>query len=213
MRDIVLTAFVLGSLPFILRRPQLGIVMYVWLSVMNPHRLAWSFAQELNFAAIVALTTLAGAIFSKDVRPPPMNALTIAFIAFVGWTGITTLFALHPEEARAQWQTLMKTFLMAFLIPMLLHKKDDLHLLIWTLALSIAYYGTKGGIWTLVTGGVARVYGPAGSYIEDNNAIAAAVVMVIPLLRYLHLASRQWYVRWALIAMMVSCAVAVLGTY
>ena len=213
MRDIVLTAFVLGSLPFILRRPQLGIVMYVWLSVMNPHRLAWSFAQELNFAAIVALTTLAGAIFSKEVRPPPMNALTIAFIAFVGWTGVTTLFALHPEEALAQWQTLMKTFLMAFLIPMLLHKKEDLHLLVWTLALSIAYYGTKGGIWTLVTGSVARVYGPAGSYIEDNNAIAAAVVMVIPLLRYLHLASRQRYVRWALIAMMVSCAVAVLGTY
>ena len=213
MRDIVLTAFVLGSLPFILRRPQLGVVMYVWLSVMNPHRLTWSFAQELNFAAIVALTTLAGALFSKDVKPPPTNALTIAFIAFVGWTGLTTLFAMHPEEALPQWQTLMKTALMASLIPMLLHKKEDLHLLVWTLALSIAYYGTKGGIWTLVTGGVARVYGPAGSYIEDNNAIAAAVVMVIPLLRYLHLASRQWYVRWALIGMMVFCAVAVLGTY
>ena len=72
MRDVALTVFILGALPFILRRPQLGVLMYVWISVMNPHRLTWGFAQSFNFAYIVAIVTLAGMVFSKDVKPPPL---------------------------------------------------------------------------------------------------------------------------------------------
>ena len=58
MRDIVLTGLILGALPFILKRPQLGVMMYVWISVMNPHRYTWSFAYDFNFAMIVAIVTL-----------------------------------------------------------------------------------------------------------------------------------------------------------
>ena len=213
MRDIVLTAFILGSLPFILRRPQLGVLMYVWISVMNPHRLTWGFAQDFKFAYIVAIATLAGMLFSKDVKQPPMNALTITPVLFAGWTGVTTLFALYPQPSYEMWQVLLKTILMALLIPMLFHRKEDLRLLVWVLVFSIAYYGTKGGIWTLVTGGEARVYGPLKSYIADNNAIATGIVIIIPLMWYLQHTSPHKYVRWGLVAMMVFCGVAVLGTY
>jgi putative inorganic carbon (HCO3(-)) transporter len=213
VRDLALTAFILGSLPFILRRPQLGVLMYVWISVMNPHRLTWSFAAEFQFAAIVAVTTLIGLLFSKELKWPPVNALTIVLVSFAGWTGVTTIFALYPEPSYEMWKTLVKTQLMALLIPMLFHKKEDLRLLLWVLVLSIAYYGTKGGIWTLATGGAERVWGPAGSYVAGNNEVAVAIVMMIPLMWYLRLTSPHKYVRAALIAMMVFCAVAVLGTY
>ena len=82
MRDIILTGLVLGALPFVLRRPQLGVMMYVWISVMNPHRYTWSFAYDFNFAMIVAVVTLAGALFSKDLKRPPMNALMVALALF-----------------------------------------------------------------------------------------------------------------------------------
>lgn len=213
MRDIVLTAFILGSLPFILLRPQLGVVMYVWISVMNPHQLTYSFARDFNFAAIVAIATLAGTLFSKDVKPPPINALTVMLVLFAGWTGVTTLFAFYPEISYQKWQTLLKTVLIAFLIPMLFHKKEDLRLLVWVLVFSIAYYGTKGGIWTLVTGGANRVHGPPRSYIADNNDIAVAIVMIFPLMWYLQHTSPHKHVRWGLVGMMLFCAVAVLGTY
>jgi putative inorganic carbon (hco3(-)) transporter len=213
LRDIALTAFILGSIPFILRRPQLGVLMYVWISVMNPHRLTWSFAAQLNFAAIVAVATLAAAVFSKDLKRPPFGGLTLALVLLAAWTGLTTWFALYPDTSYARWETLLKTMLMALLIPMLFHKKEDLRLLVWVLVLSIGYYGTKGGVWTLATGGVARVYGPSGSYIEDNNAIAIAIVMMIPLMRYLQLTSPHKWVRWGLVAAMVLCGAAVLGTY
>jgi probable O-glycosylation ligase (exosortase A-associated) len=152
-------------------------------------------------------------LFSKNVKPPPITALTVTLVLFAGWTGVTTLFALYPEPSYARWEGLLKTILFAFLIPMLFHRKEDLRLLVWVLVISIAYYGTKGGIWTLVSGGANRVHGPPRSYIADNNDIAVAIVMIIPLMWYLQRTSPHKSVRWGLFTMALFCAVAVLGTY
>ena len=213
MRDILITVIVFGSLPFILRRPQVGVMMWVWLSVMNPHRLTWGFAYNFNFAAVVAIVTLTSALMSKDLKGPSLNLPTLALIAFAGWISVTTVYALHPEDAFDIYKTVMKTLLMSLLIPTLFHKKEDVRWLLWVIILSIAYYGTKGGVFTLVTGGINRVYGPDGSYVADNNAIAVAIVMVVPLLRYLQVTARNRRVGLLLGLMMLLCCVAVLGTY
>jgi putative inorganic carbon (hco3(-)) transporter len=213
LRDVVLVAIVFGSIPFILRRPHIGVLVYVWLSVMNPHRLTWSFAYGYQFAFIIAVVTLLAVLLSRDVRTPPVNGLTIALLLFFAWTGVTTIFAFYPADSYERWIALTKTIVMSALIPMLFHTREHLRHLIWVIVLSIAYYGTKGGAWVLITGGVNRVWGPLGSYIEDNNAIAAAIVMMIPLMRYLQLTTSRPYVRWGLTGMMLLCAVAVLGTH
>jgi probable O-glycosylation ligase (exosortase A-associated) len=81
------------------------------------------------------------------------------------------------------------------------------------IVISLAYYGVKGGVFVLLTGGAFRVWGPAGSYIEDNNALAVGLVIIVPMLRYLQLTSPYRSVRWMLLAMMLLCAVAVFGSY
>src|SRR5689334_14436121 len=158
--------------------------MFVWLSVMNPHRLTWGFSYDFNFAAIVALTTIVSALMSKDLRRPPLTLPMMALVLFMIWIGVTTLFALHASESFEIWKGLMKTLVMSLLITMLFHRKDELRLLVGVIALSIAFYGVKGGIFVLTSGAGDRVWGPPGSYIEDNNAVAVALVMCIPLLRY-----------------------------
>ena len=213
MRDILLTALVLGSLPFILKRPQLGVAMYIWISVMNPHRLTWDFAYSFNFAAIVAATTLLGTMFSKDLKRPDINGLSVALFLFVAWTGITTIFALYPQASYERWTALMKTQIMVFLIPMLFHRKEDLRVLVWVIVVSVGFYGAKGGLWTLLAGGDARVYGPPDSLIGDNTSIAVGIIMVIPLMYYLQMTTSYKTVRWTLIVAMLLCGVAALGTY
>ena len=213
MRDIAVTAFILASLPFILRRPQLGVVMYVWISVMNPHRLTWGFAYDWPFALVVAVATLVGVMLSREAKWPQMNSLLLALMLFIAWMGVTTVAALNPDEAYARWSDVMKTQLMALLVPVLFHRKEDVRLLVWVIALSIGYYGAKGGIFTVVTGAESRVYGPMNSYIADNNAIGLGIVMTIPLLYYLYVTTTLRPVRWLLVAMMLLCSVGVLGSY
>jgi len=213
MRDVAVTLIIFGSLPFILWRPQIGVMMWVWLSVMNPHRLTWGFAYDFNFAAIIAITTLTSALMSKEVKRPPLNLMTVALFSFAAWISVTTAFALHPEEAFFTYKTVMKTLLMSMLIPILFHTKEDVRKLLWVVVLSIAYYGAKGGAFTLLTGGANRVYGPEGSYVADNNAIAVAIVVIVPLLRYLQITTPQRPLRWLLGGTILLCCIAVLGTY
>lgn len=212
LRDIFLFTVVLGSIPFILRRPYLGVLMYVWLSVMSPHRLTWGLAYDFPFVITIAIVTLIGAVASRDIKPPPLDALLVVLLLFVFWTSLSTAFAIESDDSFERWKTLMKTQLFVFLIPMLIHTKEQVRQLIWVLVLSVAFYGTKGGVFTLLTGGSFRVWGPPGSYIEDNNALAVATIMMIPLMRYLQLTSPFKHVRWGLTAMMLLCAISALGS-
>ena len=68
MRDILVTAIVFGVLPFIFKRPWIGILLWCWLGYMNPHRQAWGFAYDFPFAFITAIVTIAAFLFSKEKK-------------------------------------------------------------------------------------------------------------------------------------------------
>lgn len=213
MRDILVTLIIFGALPFILKRPYIGVLVWVWLSVMNPHTQGWGFATEFPFAAIVAAVTLVGLIFSKDPKNLPFTPVVLVFIAFVFWMNVTTVFALYPDLVFEQWNKVMKIMLMTFVTLMLIKTKQHIQLLVGIIVFSIAYFGVKGGIFTLVGGGEHRVWGPGNSFIAGNNEIALALIIIIPLLHYLQVITKNRLAQLSLVVAMLLCAVASLGSY
>src|SRR6267142_6492886 len=121
MRDIALAAFLFGSLPFVLRWPTFGVFLWVWISVMNPHRLAYGFAYDFAFAQLIAITTLIGLIFSRQPKHLPVTPVTAVLFAMVVWMNVTTLFALDATAAIPTWERVMKIQLMIFVTLALLH--------------------------------------------------------------------------------------------
>jgi probable O-glycosylation ligase (exosortase A-associated) len=213
MRDLLITLVVIGALPFILKRPYIGALMWVWISVMNPHRLAWGFAYNFPFALIIALTTLAGIFISKDRKHFPVTAATICLIFFIFWMNIASLFAINFDQIYREWSTVMKVLLMTLVALTVLHTRQHIRMLIWVLVISLGFYGIKGGIFTLLGGGENRVWGPDGSFIEENNSLALAVLMTIPLMRYLQLTEQNRWVRRTMVIAMLICAASALGSY
>jgi len=213
LRDIILTAIVFGSIPFILRQPYIGVLMWTWLSVMNPHRLTWSFAYLFPFAALTAVVTFLGIILSREPKRFPVTPVTVCLLFWIGWMSLTTLFAMNPESAWPEWNRAMKIQLMVLVTMMLIQTRDRLYWLVWVIVLSLGFYGFKGGIFTVLTGGNYMVWGPAGSFIEDNTSMALALIMVLPLMRYLQLTSSNKWVRRGLTVLMLVSAVAVLGSH
>ena len=61
MRDYVLTLLILGLLPVCVWRPWIGILVWYWFGLMNPHRLTWDFAYSMPFASWIGGATLVGA--------------------------------------------------------------------------------------------------------------------------------------------------------
>jgi probable O-glycosylation ligase (exosortase A-associated) len=213
MRDLIVALIVFGSIPFILRKPFVGLLMWVWLGVMNPHKLSWGWASEMPFAQIVAITTLLSILFNKSkIYKFPNDRVAIALIIFFLWLGVSPLFSFFPDREFAMWLHPAKVIFMAMVGLILLGTRDQLQKLIWTLALSLGFFGIKGGIFTIVTGGNYRVWGPPGGAIQDNNTLALALVMTVPLIRYLQLhTENQWIKRGCVVAMLL-CLVSVIGS-
>ena len=213
MRDLILTAVVFGSIPFILKRPYIGLLMWVWLSIMNPHRLSWGFAYDMPFAMVIAITTLVGfLIHFNTLQKFPLNGVTLTMLTFILWLCISPLFAFHPENEYLYWARALKIQVMVLIALFLVGNRDELHKLVWVLALSIGFFGIKGGLFTIATGGSSRVWGPPGSFIEDNNHVALAITMVVPLFRYLQLQAENRWIKRGCIAAMILCVGAALGS-
>jgi len=87
------------------------------------------------------------------------------------------------------------------------------HALVWVTAVSLLYYGIKGGIFTVITGGHNHVYGPANTIIGDNNQLALALLMILPLTNYLRLHSANQGIRSGLALSMALTLFAILGSY
>jgi probable O-glycosylation ligase (exosortase A-associated) len=166
----------------------------------------------MPFALICAVVTITAFIFSKEKKEMVWTRETILLLMFIGWMLITTFFAFYSELAWMQWSKVWRIQLMVFLTLMIIKERQHLHWMIWIIALSLGYYGVKGGIFTIVHGGQFRVQGPAGTFFGGNNEMALVLAMLIPLIRYLYLqAARQW-VRWGLASAMVLSGVAAIGS-
>lgn len=213
MRDLLLLAFMLASIPFTFKRPIVGALTYAIFSLMNPHRISYGFAAEFPFAMILAGTTTLGLLFSKEKKTLPLTPVVIGLMVFVAWFTLTAVFALNHFGAWEEWTTVMKTMLMVVLTIVTVRTANDLKALLLTICLALGFWGFKGGVWTILSGGHNGLLGPPGTYIGDNNTLALAMVTTVPLLVALAaIAPSKWTRRAANGAAMLT-AISVVGSY
>lgn len=213
MRDLILLLIMAGLLPFILVRPTTGVLVWSWLGYMNPHRLTWGFAYDFPFVMVAAIATLVAMPFSSQPKRMPWSPLTVVWLMWVAWMCITTLVALNPVDAGPEWERAMKIQLMVLATLLLMGEREHIHRLVWVIALSIGFFGIKGGLFTILHGGNYLVWGPAGSHIMGNNEIALALLTVLPLFRYLQVTSEKIWMKRAMLACIILCAASILGSW
>lgn len=213
MRDIALF-LVLAALMFIVpRRPFVGALAWVVFGIMYPHRLTWGAAYSFPFSQVIALLTLVGLLFTKEHRQFKGGLAATVLFALLVWSGIANLFAFNPSEALVYVERVAKVVLMTFVLLLLIHSREQVIALVWCIVVSLGFYGVKGGIFVIATGGNFMVNGPPDSAMEGNNSLGVGTVIIIPLLYYLIQVTASRWVRWGLIVAMPLCAVSVLGSY
>ena len=107
----------------------------------------------------------------------------------------------------------MKIQVMTFVTLLVMAQRERLHMLIWVIVVSLGFYGVKGGVFTILTGAQHHVLGPPKSFISGNTEIGLALIMTLPLMRYLQLNTSNKWVRRGLTVAMLLTGVAILGTY
>lgn len=213
MRDLALMLFVVAGLIATLRFPFIGILMWVWFSLMNPHQETFSFALTTRWNLIIAIVTTGSWLMSRERKLPIGGFTTGLVLLLLAWSTINTFFAFDPDFSWVYWDRAWKTIAMCILSGILAVNRVRLHALIWVVAWSLLYYGVKGGIFTLITGGHYHVWGPPDSMLADNNTMGLALVMLLPLLNYLRLHSGSRFVRIGLVTSTVFTLAAIFGSY
>ncbi|MBF0434567.1 MAG: putative O-glycosylation ligase, exosortase A system-associated [Magnetococcales bacterium] len=214
MRDLFLTLFIFGYMPWIVIRPHYGIFMWSWLTYMTPHRLTWSFAFDFRFNYFVTIITLYSIYKSKAHKLHiPITVATSFWILFTIWVTLSGIDAIEQGAAWTEWTRYMKIQIMVLVTYSLIKKKEHLVFLVGVIAFSIGFFAFKGGLFTLLKGGHFRVLGPEYSFIADNNTFALAVNMTMPLMFYFLETVKSKIIRLLIVFHIFLCILAVFGSY
>jgi probable O-glycosylation ligase (exosortase A-associated) len=103
---------------------------------------------------------------------------------------------------------------MTLVTAMVIYGRDRIRWLLIVIALSVGYYGIKGGIWVFfVSRGQYSVQGPEGGFMPTNNGIGIGLLMVFPVLLALAREHAKAWQRWGFRLAAALCAVSVVFTY
>jgi putative inorganic carbon (hco3(-)) transporter len=216
MRGLVLFIIFFGLLSLVFKRPFIGILMWFWISLLNPHRYVYGFATGLSYALILALVTLGSWLFLHPEEPkfPPRDRMTFLIVALMVWISISSLTGVGPSDDIINfWGDAEKMLLMTLVAYTMTNTRERFDQLILICVLSIAYFGFAGGIFSILRGGSARIFGPPSSMIADNNDLGVALAMILPLLFYFHSRYTQPNYRWPLRAFIALVVIGALFTY
>ncbi len=207
-RDIVVAMVVLGSLPHAFRRPFVGLIVFSWLAYMRVQDLCWGFARDLRFSYYVAIAMFAGFFLfekTKLVKPDPRNSLLLALGVLVSISVFATRFEVSSYVIN-YYLEFLKILAITFLTSSIVTTRDRLRILVWTIALSLGFFGVKSGVWGILTGGGSQILRGPGGMLQDNNDFSLALTMNIPFLFYLSLSEEgKWVRRGLLGAVALSC--------
>lgn len=192
MRDVLLFIIIAISIPISFFRPYYGILIWTWITFFNPHRYTWGFMYNFPVAAVIAVPTLAGCLFTSNLNKQFLKRETILLAILWIWFCITFLHAMqiplfqgHIEDAKLEWIRVGKVLLITFTMILLVTSHQRLKSLVMVTAMSFGLLAIKGAIFGVRTGGESRVWGPPDSFIADNNAFGLAVNMSLPMLFFL----------------------------
>jgi putative inorganic carbon (HCO3(-)) transporter len=214
MRSLLLAVDMLVLLGMSLRWPFVGVLLWSWISFMNPHQLAWGFASQIPWAMLTFVATVTGCLVAQEPKRLPITGVTAMMLLFMAAITVTTAVALSPlPEATEKYVWAMKVFTVILLSVALLTSRRRIQALVWVMVLSLAFFGVKGGAFTILSGGSSRIIGPPLTMIEDNNHLAVGLLVTLPLMNFLRLHSAHRIVRTGLAVAMVLTLFAVVASY
>lgn len=212
MRAYLFVLVYAAYLPLVLLTPFAGAMLWAWVSLMYPQTLTYGFV-PFSYAALIAILTLGSFVLSRERALPPATATAWAMALMILFCAIAYVDSYDRALSYVRWDTIWKGLLLALVTLPMLSSRLRLHGFVWIMALSIGFFGLKGGLFSFLTGGAYRVSGAEGTIIGDNNHLAVALIMAIPLIVYLAIHSARAVVRLGCWIFAFFVLVAALFTY
>lgn len=213
MRDLAISIVLLLLVYPSLKRPVVGCLVYLMLSVLAPHRFAYTFAYDAPWAMLFALIATVSVYTRHANRLGTGMSIMALPLLFLAWSGVAMLTALDRYVSYPEFAELAKKMYGLLLLVVCLNSMKEVRQTVAVIAVSLGLFGLKGMLFMIRSGGVYRVEGPPQSILWDNNHLAVGMVVAIPLLLWLASTTGSKLKRLFLLACTVGCAFSTIGTY
>lgn len=212
MRDALFALAWIMMLPLSMASAHVGVMVWIWVAMLSPNELLYGFMAGLPFNKMIAIITLGIIVISNEKKDFYLDAtawmmLTFAAIATVSWLDPIV----ESTDGTALYEKLIKEIVLALVIMFVMGTRHRIHMTVIIIALSLGFFSVKEGILFLATAGGHKILG-VGS-VGDNNSIATAVLMIIPLIYYLYRYSSRKIIRAGFMVALVLSIATVIGTF
>lgn len=212
IEDVLINLILLTALVLSFVRVKIAAVAIVALSVSSFHKFSSGLAADVPWV-IAFLVPLVISI-ARDSIDHVKGVLreTAAIWVFFGVTLISTAMALDFSISGPRLWEFTKLLASLTIVFAVMRTRTDIEALIIVMAFFLALYGCVLGPYLMLTSS-DPVAGPDDTLLADNNNMATALVMAVPLLYWL---ARSQSIRWITVLLYVTAVltcVSVLGTY
>jgi probable O-glycosylation ligase (exosortase A-associated) len=215
MRDILL----LGLLPFLLyfmiKRPFIGVGMWIWTALFFPNAWVYGMASGIRYNLLFAGAAILSYLTLKNKPRLHLGALGFMVLLFFAWTTLSTAMTLAPSNVSWDiWTRFAKVIALFVFILLVLEKKLHIDFFLFCIVLSVGFYGNLEALKFIVSGGGHKIEGHSGHVLGDRNELALAFVMTLPICYYLlgEYGKRSRLVSFALLGTMCLLIAAIVGT-
>jgi len=196
LRDVTLSLIVFGLLPACFRRPFVGLMVFSWLAYMRAQDLTWGFARDMRWSYIVAIVTFAGFLLGKRRRFFLPDLRCYIMLAMLVLVGVGIFQSKNPDELQLRrYIEFSKIVGIALFTTVAVQSREHLRILIWTITLSLGFYGVKSGLWGVLTLASTPILRGPGGMLADNNDFSLALGMAVPMLLHVGFSERHAIVR------------------
>ncbi|MDE2598530.1 MAG: putative O-glycosylation ligase, exosortase A system-associated [Rhodocyclaceae bacterium] len=216
MRDLFLLGAMLVFVPLGMLNAFIAYLLCGWVSMLSPAYYLYGFMDSVRFNLIFAVVAIGALLIGRNRfknRHGYLNPTVLLMLAFMAHGILCAIFAYsgNPLNETLAVQ-FVKTLIYCLLAPLLLTTRYRFHALLLVLALGLGFQGAVEGLKVIKSGGAHRPLGIPSSMMSDNNQLAVAMVMVLPILFYLYQYSKNRLLRIAFLGTMALTVACVLGT-
>jgi probable O-glycosylation ligase (exosortase A-associated) len=211
MREWMLLAAVGVACGAALVNPRVGLYAYIGFALLRPDALAWSEGRYPYSLALVGATLLSSIRHAGDLPDLVVNPVARGFLLLQVPIALSVVFSLEPSFSYGPYRLYIGIAAISCSIPLLIRTERELKNLLEVMGLSMGLLAIKFAVYGLRSPGVRFEKGWVG-LLADNNDLALALVMTLPLCWYMGTMVQARWLKGICLAMALSSGLVVVMT-
>ncbi len=222
MRSIFFISFFIFVLVTAARAPFIAGLLYIWVDLLVPQRVAYGFIEHLPLAMISGgAAIMFYFLFDKKERVH-LGVQWVCLVALFVWITVNTMtIALLPEFAWPKWEFAYKTILFAAFMPFMFRSRVRLESMLMTIVACVGVVAFSLALKTIAGGGAygsTRIWGGVNATVlGESSTFALIACAMIPFIYVLGahtlLLPAGKYRKWVTNGGIAFIIIAVIGSY